>query len=177
MSRFNAPTIITDVPDIAQIYEINEDQGDELDAAISEMDDNIFLDDMHESQIARWEKILKISPASDDTIEDRRFRVKSKALERLPFSYRVIMSKLQSLCPEGVEVAIDDDRLHMDISLALRSVKMLADVDDLMDSVLPLNMTYAIIILYNQYLIYNGIWTHGEMAAYTHEELRSNVWE
>ena len=176
MFKFDAPEIIRDIPDISQIYDINDDQADELDEAIDHLDDNIFLEDMHEDHIIRWENILNIAPATDDTLEDRRFRVKTKVLERLPYSYRVIMNKLATLVPDGLEVDINEDRTHIDISLALRSAKMLADVDELMESILPLNMTYAVIVLYNLYSIYIGTWTHNEMHVYTHEELRSNVW-
>lgn len=176
MYKFDAPGIIENIPDIATIYETNDEQADELDEAIETLDDNIFLDDMHEDQIVRWENILKISPATDDSWDDRRFRVKTKVLERLPYSYRVIINKLETLVPDGLSVSIDNDRLHLDISLALRSVKMLADVEEMVEKMLPLNMTFTIIILYNQYSIYINRWTHGRMHAYTHEQLRSNIW-
>lgn len=176
MYKFDAPGIIENIPDIATIYETNDEQADELDEAIETLDDNIFLDDMHEDQIVRWENILKISPATDDSWDDRRFRVKTKVLERLPYSYRVIINKLETLVPDGLSVSIDNNRLHLDISLALRSVKMLADVEEMVEKMLPLNMTFTIIILYNQYSIYINRWTHGQMHAYTHEQLRSNIW-
>ncbi len=176
MMEFNAPEIIREIPDIATIYEINDDQGEELEASVEHLDDNIFLEDMHEDFIIRWEKILKISPATDDTLEDRRFRIKTKVLERLPYSYRVIVNKLTTLCPDGIFIEVNEDRLNINVSLALRSVKMLADVDQLLENMLPMNMTYSIIILYNTYGIYNNSWTHGEMHAYTHEELHSNIW-
>ena len=176
MYKFDAPGIIENIPDIATIYETNDEQADELDEAIETLDDNIFLEDMHEDHIVRWENILKISPATDDTWDDRRFRVKTKVLERLPYSYRVTINKLETLVPDGLSVVVSDDRLHIDISLALRSVKMLADVNELMEKMLPLNMTFTIIILYNQYSIYINRWTHGQMHAYTHEQLRSNIW-
>ena len=176
MYKFDAPGIIENIPDIATIYETNDEQADELDEAVETLDDNIFLDDMHEDQIVRWENILKISPATDDSWDDRRFRVKTKVLERLPYSYRVIINKLETLVPDGLSVSIDNDRLHLDISLALRSVKMLADVEEMVEKMLPLNMTFTIIILYNQYSIYINRWTHGQMHAYTHEQLRSNIW-
>jgi hypothetical protein len=176
MYKFDAPGIIENIPDIATIYETNDEQADELDEAVETLDDNIFLDDMHEDQIVRWENILKISPATDDSWDDRRFRVKTKVLERLPYSYRVIINKLETLVPDGLSVSIDNDRLHLDISLALRSVKMLADVEEMVEKMLPLNMTFTIIILYNQGSIYINRWTHGQMHAYTHEQLRSNIW-
>ena len=176
MQMFNAPSIITDIPDIKTIYDINDDQGEELDEAVSRLDDNIFLDDMHEEQIVRWEKILHISPASDDTIEDRRFRVKTKVLERLPYSYRVILNKLETLCPNGYELVVNDNRDAVTIYLSLRSLKMLADVNELMDKILPLNMIFEIIILYNTYGTYST-WTHEEMHPYTHDELHYNVWD
>ena len=98
---FNAPEIFSNIPDIAQIYEINDSQSDELDEALEQLDNNIFLDKMDVETCARWEDILEITSFDDDKIEDRRFRIKLKILEKLPYSYRVIIKRLDFLCPDG----------------------------------------------------------------------------
>ena len=173
---FNAPEIFTNIPDIAQIYEINNKQSDDLDQALAQMDDNIFLDRMDEATCKRWEGILEITAFDDDTIDDRRFRIKSKILEKLPYSYRVIIKKMDVLCPDGYTFIIDDDRLSVEAKLSLKSKKMVKDVDELFDNVIPLNMTYVVSIIWNTHAVLSR-YTHEELSKLTHKELREKVLE
>ena len=171
---FNAPDIITNIPEIAQIYAINDKQSYDLDLAIERMDQNIFLDTMDESTIARWEKMLQFVPLATDTIEDRRFRVKSKVIEKLPYSYRVILKKLDTLCPLGYAFVMNDSKTDVAVKLALKTKNMINDVDVLLDQMLPLNMTYSVIVMWNSYEILSNM-KHDELSAYTHKSLREDV--
>ena len=173
---FNAPEIFTNIPDIAQIYAVNDKQSDDLDKALAQMDDNIFLDKMDSETCSRWESILDITRFDDDTLEDRRFRIKSKVLEKLPYSYRVIIKKLDVLCPDGYTFIIDGDRLSVEAKLSLKSKKMMQDVDDLFDNVIPLNMTYVVSIIWNTHRVLAN-YTHEELSKFTHRELRERVFE
>lgn len=173
---FNAPEIITNIPDIAQIYAINDGQCDDLELAIETMDQNIFLDTMNEDMIARWESMLGIVPLDDDTVEDRRFRVKSKVMERLPYSIRVIWHKLDTLCPDGYVMILNDDLTEAQIKLALKSKKMIDDVGDLMEDTLPLNIVFVVSIIWNQYETLTRF-THRQLAHRTHRQIREEVFE
>lgn len=142
---FNAPQIIGGINDIAQIYDINDAQCQELDAAVERMDANISLDDMDEDTIIRWEKILEITPLDNESLRSRRFRIKTKVTEKLPYSYRVLKRMLDHLCGEGNYI------------LALRKYSLECQIYDnaiwksvekLFESVLPLNIDYAIYLGY-----------------------------
>lgn len=171
---FNAPSIFTNIPDVAHIYELNEQQGEELDSILETMDNNLFIDKMDIYACSRWEKVLDIVPLDDDTLEDRRFKIKAKMLERLPYSYRVIVQKLDTLCPEGYTFIVDEGRTSAQAKLALKSKKMIKDVSDFIDDVLPLNMTYVVSILWNQYRNFTTL-THEQLKSFTHKELREEV--
>lgn len=171
---FNAPVIITNIPDIAKIYEINEIQCNDLENAINIMEQNIYLDSMNEDMIARWENMLNITPNTDDTINDRRFRVKTKVMERLPYSFRVITHKLDTLCPDGYVMTISDDRTEIHIRLMLKSKKMVKDVGELMEDILPLNMFFNVTITWNQYIVYAAK-RYSELEQYTHKIMREEI--
>lgn len=171
---FNAPDIFTNIPDIAQIYEINDSQSYELEQALERMENNIFLDKMDAETCKRWEDILEITSFDNDTIEERRFRIKLKILEKLPYSYRVIIKKLDIICPNGYVFIIDEERLSVETKLSLKSKKMIDTVDKLFDEVLPLNMTYVVSIIWNMHNVIANH-KHGILTNYTHEEIRANV--
>ena len=171
---FNAPQIITQIPDIAELYDINEDQCDDLDDAVQELDDDLFLSDMHESFIARWEKILGITPGADDTLPIRRFRIITQMMDKLPYSYRVLCEKLDALCPGGYELELTDNKTNANILIAVGSLSAQDSVSELLDRVLPLMMTYSISTLYTRYGRLTR-YTHNELATRTHQQIRDGM--
>ena len=171
---FDAPRIIRQIPDIKQIYKINAEQEENLDASVSALFDDIFLESMDETKTARWEKMLSLTPLDTDTLEERRFRVQTKVLERMPYTYRVILRKLETLCPGGVTWDVDLDAQTIVIKVALASKNMRADVDELLDQVLPLNMMYTLIILYNTYGMLTRH-TNEELKVFTHQKMRDDT--
>lgn len=173
---YDAPEIILKIPDIAKIYDYNEIQEEELEAAVEELNDDIMLDTMHIDIIERWEKILNINPLDDDTEEDRRFKVKAKVNEKLPYSLRVLKRKLDTLCPGGYSMEISEDRTNLNVKIALTSKKMRSAIADMLEEMLPLNMLYSTQIMYNTWgMLENYTW--GELESRTWEQLRSEVLE
>lgn len=173
---FNAPELIANIPDISALYDINETQGEELDAAVDRCNDNIFFEDMHEEQCARWEAMLSIMPLDDDTLDERRFRIQTKALERLPYSYRVFIRKLDTLLEGNYSIAMNETLTYCLIKIGLSSKRMISDVQTMADSMLPLNMYFVCQIMWNTYGMLQG-YTHGDLSAYQHITLREEVME
>ena len=141
---FEAPEIIRQIPDIKQIYEINERQVDKLNEAVYQLDSNIFLEDMGKSQIERWENILNIIPFDNDSIEDRRFRIQTRILERPPYTYRIFVKKLKVLSPES---KVERSRNHITVCIESISLKMKDEIKRMLNEILPLNLTYCILVL------------------------------
>ena len=171
---FDAPEIIRSIPDIKKIYEINADQETMLDASVNALFDDIFLETMDETKTARWEKMLSIIPLDTDTLSERRFRIQTRVLERMPYTHRVILRKLQTLCPGGVDWTVDTEKQLIIVRVALASKNMRADVDELLDNVLPLNMEYTLIILYNTYAML-AKHTNGNLKQFTHQQMRDDT--
>lgn len=59
---------------------------------------NHFISTADEYGISRYEKMLKIFPSTDDTLESRRSRVQSKWFNMIPYTWKVLLSKLTVLC-------------------------------------------------------------------------------
>jgi hypothetical protein len=171
---FDAPEMIRNIPDMKQMYVINGEQEDNLDASVNALWDDVFLETMDETKAARWEKMLGLNPLDTDTLSERRFRVQTKVLERMPYTYRVILRKLETLCPSGIIWLVDTDAQILVVKVALASKNMRADIEELLENVIPLNMIYTVIILYNTH---DMIATHayGELSIYTQQQIRDDV--
>lgn len=171
---FNAPEVITDIPDIKLIYDINEKQGAALDNAVEGLDKDMFVSTMDEDTCVRWEKILDIDVDNDSTLEDRRLAVQLKVMERLPYSYRVILQKLQAIAPEGVAMVLADDRKSIEVKLSLKARKQQEIVYEYLDRVVPLDMLIAVSVIFNSHNTL-GRFTHTQLHGYTQKQLREEV--
>ena len=167
---FNAPEIITQIPDIQQIYLINEGQGEQLDADVEQIDDDMFVDTMSDDVLEHWEEIYHITVMDDESLEDRRTKVKGKMLERLPYSYRVILRNLDTLLPNGYDLYLNEDLTYMQVKVVLTQKYLLANVEKLLDDMVPLNMALEVILKFNTYGIV-GMFTHQQLSAYTYQEI------
>lgn len=167
-----APEIILQIPDINQTYKAVDVQMEKLTAAVEQLEKDIFIEDMGEYKIKRWEQLLGIIAFDDDTLSDRRFRIQTKILERLPYSYRVVVRKLNTLAPDGMDIEINNKDVL--VKLALASKKKIKDVAEMLEVTLPLNMTYEVIIMYHTYG-YLSKYTYGELSKFTYGQLREST--
>lgn len=166
------PNALKGIPDLEQTYYAIDRQMDKLNGSIAQMDEDVFFDNMSEERVKRWEAMLDMTPSADDTIEERRFAIHSRVVDKLPYSYRVIMSDLLALAPEAT-MEIDYSGPHLDVKIALSSQSMIDAVQELLERKLPLNMTYSITILYNTWGKYTtSKW--GDLASKTWYEIKTD---
>lgn len=127
----------------------------------------------------RWEKTLRITPKDTDSIEIRNFRIRGKLLQDLPYTYRTLKRMLDGICGEnGYEIKMDIDNHIINIKVALASKEYGDEVAHLTDNIIPANMIINVALLYNTHrMIANSGLTHGELAAYTHIQLREMPFE
>ena len=171
---FEAPEIIAQIPDIQQIYAVNEKQGAELDGAVSALDGDIFLGTMGEAKTARWERMLGIAPPDTDTLAERRLRVQARVMERMPFTHSVALKKLYILCPHGLMVSFNWVEQDVTVKVPAESVNLCGDIAELLENMLPLNMTYSVTLRYGTYGAL-ARHTHGALAGYTHQQVRDGA--
>lgn len=142
---FDAPEIIKQIPDIRQIYAINDTQSDEIDKALDDLENDIFVDTMTEEVTEHWEEFLSLTKQTGDTLSDRRTRVKAKILERLPYSYRVLARKIAELCEEVYSIELNDDRTGMEVYALFDRESQLLAMLEMLESCLPLSVIYRVI--------------------------------
>lgn len=135
-----------------------------------------FIDTASEYGVARWERMLGIVPKSGQTLEDRKFTIKTRINEQPPYTMRAFKQKLEGLCGKnGYSVEVDVDKFILKVRIALTSRNAYDDVCELVERIAPMNLILDISLMYNQHKMYNNIYTHGQLTAYKHWELREDV--
>jgi len=157
------------IPDLDQFNDAVDDQVGDINTEITRLDEDNYFDNTSESRIERWEKILKLTPRADDTLDERRFAVHSRVIDKLPYTFPVVERELGALAP-GSEFTRERDEYGMTatVKLPLTSISKISDVNSMLDRKLPLDVIYTIIIMYN---------TWGSVKADTWGTVKSKTWK
>lgn len=162
---FNAPEIIIAIPDVKQIYDINDSQISELNEAVEQLDNDIFFSSMGEERTARWEKILGITPLDNYSLKDRRTKVHLKVLEKVPYSYRVLKSKLDTILGEETYTLTANNNV-LGFTCSILDQETLQDIVGMLENIVPLNM-YILAV--------NNIYTETGAEAYIHTAVSKTI--
>ena len=134
-----------------------------------------FIMDATENGVSRWEKMLKIVPKATYSLDDRKFTILTRINEQLPYTMTSLKQRLDVLCGEdGYSVELDADKFTLKVRVDLTAKNNYNDVLVMLEKVIPANMIIDVSLMYiqNQAL---STYTHGQMSAYTHEQLRNGV--
>lgn len=143
--------------------------------AIEDALDDQFIVDSTENGVKRRESILKIIPKGTDTLNERKFRLIARENEKLPYTYRAMQQRLINLCgADGYSLTVNNNTFTITVRVALTNKNNYADVEALIDKMAPENMIIDLSLLYNQHSTL-AKFTHAQLSAYTHNQLRSEV--
>lgn len=134
-----------------------------------------FVADATENGVKRWETILKLFPKGSDSLDLRKFRILARLNEKLPYTRRVLESQLDALCGKaGYSVELRNNEYTLVVRVALTEKGMFDEVGSLLERTVPANIIIDLSLLYNTHAILSR-YTNVQFAAYTHEQLRSEV--
>lgn len=102
---------------------------------------NEFIETADENGIARFEKLLKIYPELTDTIELRRTRIMARWFTALPYTLRMLIKKLASVCGENnFTVETDFEHYRIKVETMFELAGEIKEVEDLLERMVPANI-------------------------------------
>lgn len=102
---------------------------------------NKFIETADEYGIARFEKLLNIFPVHDDTLENRRARVRLRWFTMLPYTWRMLIHKLSALCGENdFTIAGQFDFYRIDLNVHLELSGQVEELERIIETMVPCNM-------------------------------------
>lgn len=129
---------------------------------------NQFIHDSNIDGIKRYEKILGIRPTSDDTLESRIFRVTSRWNEKIPYTWKVLLERLDALCgKDNYTVELRPNEYEVELKVYLPFSGQVNELEYILSYMIPVNM---VVISFNV-LDYEAVGTI--YAASTNVTLRS----
>lgn len=105
---------------------------------------NEFIATADEYGISRFEKILGIFPSSEDTLESRRSRVQARWFNAIPYTWRVFLERLISLCGESnFTVTTDFMYYRIDLEVNLELFGQIEELERMIETLIPCNMVFV----------------------------------
>lgn len=146
------PELLREIKDFKAIADA---QNPELKKLWQEIE-NAFLDQYIETAtergVARRESMLKIVPKATDSMEDRKFRLKTRYGEQLPYTRRTLNKRLSTLCgKEGYTIEYPAKTHTIKVRIDLVAKEQLRTVDKLLDDIAPMDMIIDLDLRYNLY--------------------------
>lgn len=104
-----------------------------------------YIDTATVTAIERWEAMLQIRPDTlQDSLEQRRQRIKAKLLERIPFTVRTLREKLTAILKDvPYTVELDHGKYELTITITTQRVIesfLYQQIDDTLYIMLPANI-------------------------------------
>ena len=139
--------------------------------------DDQFIHDATEYGVKRWEGMMLITPKDTDTLDERKFRILSRMNQELPYTMMKLKEDLTTLCGAGnFSIDLQAANYHIEVKLGLANENNYQDAVDLLKKMVPANLTQGVQIMFNSNIVI-GRFTHEQLTAYTHKQLRSEVFD
>jgi len=173
------PQVLKEVRELKLIFQSEQTEIADLWISIDNAFNNQFVEtftiDSTEYGVSRWEKILGIVPKATETLDARKFRILTRLNELIPYTLTTLKQQLEALCgSDGYSLTLKNEIYTIEVKVNLIVKSKFDDVAALLRRVVPANMVIDLKLIYNQQLTLSQF-THGQLQAYTHNQLRSEV--
>lgn len=131
--------------EIKQITKVEQTEVNSLDFEIGRVLDNAFIEDCDEYGIKKYEKLVGVTPTAQDTLESRKSRVLIRWNDFIPYSYRVLIRKLNIFCGvNNYDISGDLKNYELFISTHLSIVGQTTELEKMLDKMLPVPIVFTL---------------------------------
>lgn len=139
------PAFMRQFLEMQEITQAEDAEMDEINARISRIFDNAFIESCDGYGIQKYEKLLGIHAVPQDTLEWRRNRVLARWNYYQLFTYNVLLRKLDTLCGAGnYTVSGNLDGYQLSIGVMQEFTGQIDEVEKLLEKMLPMNISYEV---------------------------------
>lgn len=166
------PSFLQEIAEFKELTDAEQPEFDEVAAAVRDLPNQLFVFNMGEIGVERWEKILHIPSKATETIEERRNRVVMKLMAQTPYTYRRLLEMLEQACgKDGFIVELDAANYSLTVKVAVTRAANYPDVVELVENVAPANLLVTVMQLYYRWRDYAG-YTWADVSAMTWQQIK-----
>lgn len=139
------PPVLRQIKDIQQIAAAEEEEFRCLRDGIKGCGERQFILTADGDGLSYFESVLGITPQRRDSIEERRARVLEKWYNRMPYTKRLLLKKMEALCRgQAFSVEVPDGEYGVKVSVEIEPgmEPVLTEVQQMLEGFLPLNLYF-----------------------------------
>lgn len=164
--------------EIREFQHIAQAENPEFNLILQELQnvlDDQFIRDATLNGVSRRERMLKITPFSSDTMDERKFRLLTRYNEDIPYTVPNLKISLANICgSSGYRLNLINNTFTLIVKVELVAKRNLQTVQELLERVVPLNMIIDCDLMYNQHKTLH-VYTHRQLKQFTQYALRNEV--
>lgn len=132
--------------EIKEITNAEQKEVDLIDGEISKALDNAFIESCDEYGIKKYEKLVGVTPTAQDTLESRKSRVLIRWNDFIPYSYKVLIRKLNIFCGvNNYDISGDLRNYELIIQTMLSLPGQSKELEVMLNKMLPLNISLSVL--------------------------------
>lgn len=135
------PLFVQDYKEIKQIMNTENPEFQLVENESEVIKNNQFIETCNLIGISKFEKLLKINPLSDDTLQSRISRVLTRWNDVVPYTYRAFIQKMIILC-DGLNFTVNRNftEYKMEIITHLEMPGQVDELQNLLGYMIPANL-------------------------------------
>ena len=136
------PPIVQDIKEFKEFTTVEDVELDSIESGQRRILNEAFIDTATEYGIKKYEFLYKIkADIILESMEFRRLRVKNRGLDKIPFTFRVLRNKLESLFGSGnFSMEVDSDNYTLNIEITSYDWNMFNEIMDNFRYIIPCNI-------------------------------------
>ena len=170
----NLPDFVTKTKQMADLIRAEQPELDRIEGKAAASLEEFFAGTFTETTAEKWEELMGFSPAPAWEIERRRERVRARLLSTSPISKTEFRAIVENAA--GTEVQITEEADNYTITIKFVGIygvsPYLDDIKLELERIRPFHLQIAYEWVYVQHTQLS-MHTHAELAAYTHEQIRT----
>lgn len=135
------PLFMQEYREIKDIMESENPEFNLLWQKLKEVFGNQFIEYCNENGISKFEDMLGLHHYENDTLEMRIFRVLVAWNDNIPYTWRVLVNKMDQLCGVGnYELELDNNRYILHVTTRFDDEKKYDELNNMLNIIKPANL-------------------------------------
>lgn len=134
------PAFIAEYREMKRIMEAENPEFQLIADEGERIKNNQFIISCDSSGISKFEKLLNITPYSEDSLDSRKFRVLSRWGGGESYTWETLLQKMNSLCDTDFEVRGYWNQYELRITTHLDQQGQIKELENILDYMIPANI-------------------------------------
>lgn len=137
------PRFMQNFSELKELLRVVNIETDNINIQIQKILDEAFIEDCTEYGLRKYENFLHIIPADGESLETRKIRVRMRWYDYSPYTFRVLVNKLNMICGvNNYDLIADLENYNFKVMTELGTYGTIDELAYMFESILPENIFY-----------------------------------